>query len=520
MDLLDTLWFEAFDDGTPWIGIGLLLTLALTRATVPKHLRRTRGTLVLYGCHVVLVPIAGWFRFKAGMGAVAVIGGPNASVAYEGVRLATLVLGAMTAISMAGQVVFDVVLPRIRLPAPRILRDLLTAAASIIAVFAVATRLGFNLSGIIATSAVVTAVIGFSLQDTLGNIMGGLALQMDNSIGVGDWVKVGDISGKVTEIRWRYTAVETRNWETVIFPNSLLMKGQVVVFGRRVGQPPYWRRWIYFTVDASRTPAEVTGAVVDALKGAPIERVAADPAPQCILMDFNDAGCRYAVRYWLTDIAVDDPTDAAVRVRIYFALKRLGIQMSVPSQHVFMHDATHAHSEDEAGREHGRRLKVLEKLDLFADLQAEERDIIAKGLKYAPFASGEALTGQGNVAHWLYIIVAGEVSIRVTVDGAEREVSKLRGPVVVGEMGLLTGDPRTATIVGLSDIECYRLDKAAFHTALQIKPALAQTFAEMLARRRVELMAVKEGLSAEAKAARMKENQNEVLGRIRDFFGL
>ncbi len=516
MSLLDTLWFEAFDDGTPWLGVALLLTLTLTRAAVPKHLRRTRGTLVLYGCHVVLVPIAGWFRFKAGMGAVAVIGGPHASASYEAVRLATLVLGAMTAISMAGQVVFDVVLPRIRLPAPRILRDLLTAAASIVAVFAVATRLGFNLSGIIATSAVVTAVIGFSLQDTLGNIMGGLALQMDNSIGVGDWVKVGDISGKVTEIRWRYTAVETRNWETVIFPNSMLMKGQVVVFGRRVGQPPYWRRWIYFTVDASRTPAEVTGAVVDALKAAPIDRVAADPPPQCILMDFNDAGIKYAVRYWLTDIAVDDPTDAQVRVRIYFALKRLGIQPSVTSQNVFMHDGSSSQAEDE----HIKRLKVLEKLDLFADLQAEERDIIAKGLKYAPFANGEALTKQGNVAHWLYIIVAGEVSIRVNVDGAEREVSKLRGPVVVGEMGLLTGDPRTATIVGLTDIECYRLDKAAFHTVLQIKPALAQTFAELLARRRVELIAVKEGLSAEAKAARMKENQSEVLGRIRDFFGL
>ncbi|MSQ81841.1 MAG: mechanosensitive ion channel [Myxococcales bacterium] len=524
MTLFDAILDEVLLDNTMAVGTALILTLALTRAVVPKDQRRTRGTVILYGCHCALIPIAGWFRYKTSAVAAVVAGvaaDGSAAATYEFVRLAVLVLAAMSSIGMSSQVIFDVILPRIRLPAPRILRDLLTAAASIVAVFAVASRMGFNLSGIIATSAVVTAVVGFSLQDTLGNIMGGLALQMDNSIGVGDWIKVGDVAGRVTEIRWRYTAVETRNWETVIFPNSLLMKGQVVVFGRRSGQPPYWLRWIYFTVDSSHTPAQVTTAVIEALKGTPIERVSAEPPPQCILMDFTDSGCKYAVRYWLTDIAVVDPTDSAVRTRMYFALKRLGIPMSVPSQHVFMHDASHAHAEDEAGREHAKRLQILEKLYIFGDLLPEERDIIAKGLKFAPFATGEALTKQGNVAHWLYIIVQGEVSIRITVEGGmEREVSKLRGPCFVGEMGLLTGDPRTATIVAMSDIVCYRLDKAAFHTILEIRPSLAQTFAEMLARRRVELEAVKEGLSADAKARRVAESSTEVLARIRDFFGL
>jgi small-conductance mechanosensitive channel/CRP-like cAMP-binding protein len=524
VNLLENLLNEALADRTFALGAALVVTLAVTRALVPKDQRRTSGTVLLYLCHLALVPVAGYLRMATGADATHLAPGTQAAVEsglYGDVRLALLILGAMTAIGLAGQLVFEVLLPRVRLPAPRILRDLSTAAASIIAVFAIASRLGFNLSGIIATSAVVTAVIGFSLQDTLGNIMGGMALQLDNSISVGDWVKVGDVSGRVTEIRWRYTAVETRNWETVIFPNSILMKGQVTVLGRRIGQPQYWRRWIYFNVGFDHSPTEIMEAVRTALTYAPIERVAGEPPPQCILMDLNDSGCRYAVRYWLTDIAADDPTDSAVRARIYFALKRLSIPFSLPSHQIYLHDDAHNQLDEKQVREQEHRLRILEKVDLFRDLAPEERDRIATALKYAPFGRGETLTKQGNVAHWLYIIVSGEVGVRVSVeDGGDREVSRLQGPAFVGEMGLLTGDPRTATIVAVTDVECYRLDKTAFQTILQERPELAGTVAEVLTRRKVELEAVREGLSAEAKERRVRESSAQVLGRIRDFFGL
>src|SRR5262249_6588185 len=154
----------------------------------------------------------------------------------------TIFVGSLTAITAAFTLVMNVGMHRLRIGTPRILRDVLLAAAAGIAFFSLASRLGFNLSGLIATSAVLTAMVGFSMQDTLGNIIGGLALQMDNSIKVSDWIRVGDTTGKVTEIRWRYTAIETRNWETVIIPNSVLMKGQVIVLGRRTGQPVQWRR--------------------------------------------------------------------------------------------------------------------------------------------------------------------------------------------------------------------------------------------------------------------------------------
>src|SRR5262249_5033754 len=149
-------------------------------------------------------------------------------------------------------------------------------------------------------------------------------------------VKVGDVRGRVAEIRWRYTAIETRNWETVIVPNGVLMKGQVVVEGRRSGQPVQLRRWLYFNVDFRYAPTDVIAAVNEAITAAPIERVAIHPSPNCVLMDLAESWGRYAVRYWLTDLAVDDPTDSAVRARIYFALKRAGIPLSMPAHAVFV----------------------------------------------------------------------------------------------------------------------------------------------------------------------------------------
>ena len=256
-------------------------------------------------------------------------------------------------------------------------------------------------------------------------------------------------------------------------------------------------------------------------RGAPLafDHVAASPAPSIVLMDFNDGGCRYAVRYLLTDLAVDDPTDSSVRARIYFALKRMQIPLSFSTYNVQLHLANKRASEQQ-DREFERRLVMLRQLDLFRELAPDEQHHIASVLRYAPFGAGEVMTKQGNVAHWLYVISAGEVSVQVSVDGHDREVSRLHGPAFVGEMGLLTGEPRAATIVAVTDVECYRLDKTAFQHVLDERPELARRISELLTQRRVELEVVREDLSAEAKAQRIAESQTEILAQIKDFFGL
>jgi CRP-like cAMP-binding protein len=405
---------------------------------------------------------------------------------------------------------------------PRILRDLVVACAYIGVGVALLARDGISFSGLITTSAVLTAVIGFSLQDTLGNIMGGLALQMEKSINVGDWVSIDQHVGRVTEIRWRHTTLETRNWDTLVIPNSILMKGQVLVLGRRTGQPVLHRQWVYFQVDFRFAPTDVISTVNDALQAEPIPGVAQEPQAHCILTDFKESYCQYAVRYWLTDLAIDTPTDSLIRTRLYFALKRRDISLSIPAQTVFVTEEGEMHQDLHRQKAVAHRLAALAGVELFHTLNEAERRLLAERLHPAPFTTGEAMTRQDAEGHSLYILTAGSAAVDIAVAGAPRKtIARLCAGDFFGEMSLMTGDPRSASVVALEDVECYRLDKEAFHDILQQRPEIAEHISHVLARRRLEHDAALEGLDAEARQLlHMRHTQGDIFARISAFFGL
>ena len=161
------------------------------------------------------------------------------------------------------------------------------------------------------------------------------------------------------------------------------------------------------------------------------------------------------------------------------------------------------------------------KVDLFHVISDDERAELAQSLRYAPFTAGETITRQGAVAHWLYMIVEGDAVVRVTAEGGkEREVAKLKTGDFFGEMSLLTGERRSATVVALNDVICYRLDREAYRELLERRPEIADHVADILAKRRVELDAVKENLSQAAQRERHRTTKNDLLGKIRSFFAL
>ncbi|MBK7585715.1 MAG: mechanosensitive ion channel [Myxococcales bacterium] len=508
MSFINATLAEAASAGTLWLFVLVVAGAMLGKKAQQDGARPRLAPVILFALHLLLLPVAGFFRGRG-------IGSPG----YVESRLPLLIFGTLAGVTSAGVVLFGTVLPRVKLVVPRILQDILVGAAAIVGVFTVASRSGINLSGLIATSAVLTAVIGLSLQDTLGNILSGLALQTDDSVHLGDWVKVGDVVGRVVEIRWRYTAIETRNWETVIFPNSQLVKGQVIVLGRRTAQPVQWRRWIWFNVDFRFPPSDVISTVTDALRSTQIDNVAREPAPNCVLMDFHESYGRYAVRYWLTDLAADDPTDSAVRVRLYFALKRADLPLSIPAHAIFLTEETSERREEKSLAEQERRVAMLGQIAMFSPLSAEERKAIAGALRYAPFAAGETMTRQGAEAHWLYIIASGNCSVRVRIEGeGEKEVARLATGDFFGERSLLTGEPRSATVLATSPVQCWRLDKGAFQELLNRRPEIADEVAGVLADRQTELVRVRENLSADAAARRAAAEKTALVDKIRRFF--
>ncbi len=502
-----------------WVLTGVVLAAFLLAYSVPSARARMRGSVIM-----ALVSLLGLLvcalMLQRGMEARTGIEAIGGNVAYRWVHFAAQMLLAAGIINIIGVFVFRVLLARLRLEPPPILRDAVVGVAYIAIAFALLSRHNVDLSGIVATSAVVTAVIGFSLQDTLGNVMGGMALQMERSIAVNDWVRVNEIEGIVREIRWRQTSIETRNWDTVVIPNSQLMKTQVTVLGRRKGQPKLHRMWVRFNVDFRSTPTTVIETVKSALRSEAIPGVAADPPPDCILMSFEDSFANYATRYWLTDFATDDGTSSEVRTRIFFALQRAGIHLSIPAESVFLTMKGRARKLAKQELEVQRRVAALKNASIFQPLTDDEQRELADRLCLARFARGEVMTRQGNDAHYLYIMAGGEARMCITVGNESRPVTTLRAGDCFGEMGLMLGEPRQATVTALEDVTCYRLDKEAFLKTLQSRPEIADGMSHLLTDRKLKLDAIREGLTQAALNERSATTQQALLRRIRTFFTL
>ena len=493
-----------------WLAIGFIVAAAILSYFFPAVRKRMRTAVILFGISFVGLLVAGALLHS---------GAAATNSLYLSVRCAALLIQGVAIVNVASVFVFAGVLRPAHLEPPQIAQDLIIALVYIAIAIVLLSESGVDFRGIVATSAVLTAVIGFSLQDTLGNIMGGMALQMEHTIRVDDWIRVDDLEGKVKEIRWRQTSVETRNWDTIVIPNSVLMKGKVTLLGRRAAFPVQQRRWVYFQVDLSHAPTKVIETIETALRAEPIPRVATQPELHCLVTEVKNGDATYAVRYWLTDLSQTDPTDSLVRTRIYTALQRANIPLSIPAQSILLTEEK-SHREQVQTEELRQRIDALHKLELFQQLTESERGELAAGLTSAPFVRGEALTRQGALAHWLYIIIEGEAEVRVTVDGASQKVAALRGGDYFGEMGLLTGEPRRATVIARTNVRCYRLGKEALESILQRRPEIAEQISQTLAHRRVELDAIVEEASEEALHDRMHKTQGAILQRIRDFFRL
>src|SRR5882724_2643269 len=346
---------EAF--GAFLLGVPVFIVFALALfAVLPRERLRIRTATVLYVLSLVGLLLA----------EILVVNGanPDGSV-YRWTRWASLLLQGIAFISVASIFIFDILLAALRLRTPRILRDLILALSYIVVAVTSLSVIKVDVTGIVATSAVITAVIGLSFQDALGNMMGGMALQMERAISVGDWIHINDVEGLVKEIRWRHTSIETRNWDTVVIPNSVLVKSQVTVLGRRAGSPRQHRQWVRLNVDYRYSPADVIDAIETGLRAEPIPNIAAEPQPNCVFMDFKDSYGNYAVRYWLTDLAVDDPTNSVVRTRIYFALRRAGIPLSIPAHSLFVTEDDTSRRKRKSAEEVEKRVQSLRHIELF-----------------------------------------------------------------------------------------------------------------------------------------------------------
>jgi small-conductance mechanosensitive channel/CRP-like cAMP-binding protein len=410
-----------------------------------------------------------------------------------------------------------------RMALPRILGDVLFAFSLLTYAVYRMYAVGFDFSTIAITSTVIGGGVALSLKEPLTNLWGGIALQLDNTCRIGDWIRIEGAFGQVVSIRWRYTALATNAGETLIIPNSILVSQRVNVLARRGDQRIPLRRPIEFGLGYEWPPSRVIAVVDEALARADIANVARAPAPSCVCWSFDPSVVRYNIRYWLTDLSLDEWTDSEVRVHAFAALAREGMEMPIPRHEVFMNPASEVRRSAQT-RERDSRVVLLSSLELFKPLRDEERLALAAELKPSPFVVGDIATRQGEPADSLYILARGHVGIfHDATDGTQpprQRLATLHAPAYFGEMGLLTGQPRGATVIAESEVLCYRLGKPGFEAILRSRPELAEALSHTLAARQAANDATLASLSAEARSRATGTRANDLVRRIQDFFGL
>ncbi len=356
------------------------------------------------------------------------------------------------------------------------------------------------------TSAVGAVVVGFALQDTLGNMFAGLAIQVEKPFRVGHWVSVGAHEGLVTEVTWRATKMRTKAGNQVILPNSFLSKEAIVNFSEPAAPT---RLEVLVGVSYDVPPEQVKSALSEAVANAPL--VAAQPPPDVLLDEFASSSVNYRVRFWITDFARDSVARDQVRTAIYYSLKRRGFEIPFPQQVEYHREERH----ERAGDRLERLGAALRSVELFAPLSDDERAALATHASDRLYATNDAIVREGEAGRSMFVVLRG--TARVTT-AAGVQVAAYGPGDYFGEMALLTGQPRSATVMASAECQVLEVTADALRDVALANPHVLHRISEVVASRRADL----DKQHAETAKARLGQSDmsRSLLSRIQAFLGL
>ncbi|MGE3808187.1 MAG: cyclic nucleotide-binding domain-containing protein [Gemmataceae bacterium] len=404
-------------------------------------------------------------------------------------------------------------------PMPKIIIDLAQGLIYIVFLAVMLGAAGVNTSSLVTGSALLTAVIGLSMRDSLGNLFAGLAIQVERPFEVNDWIQFDDRPehiGKVLEINWRATRVVTLDAVIVNIPNSVLAQAPIRNFTQPNG---YSRRSIYvtapYTVPTQRVHQLILEAIADSWG------VLAQPAPSVITHAFTERGVEYWVRFFTFEFGARDKVDGGVRDRIWYALRRNDIAIPGPIRRVQLQNLDRRSEEEEKAQQLQERRHALACVDFLAQLPEQALDRLARAAEHRHYAAGEVILREGDDGTDLFIISEGEVVVSSTDVGGRRfELDRLGADHFFGELSLMTGQRRSATVTAVRDCEVFAIDKSALEPILAESPELAEKISVTLAHRQAARQQRKTDADSAAAEQANFEKPYDLLLRIREFFSL
>lgn len=369
-----------------------------------------------------------------------------------------------------------------------------------------------NITKLMATSGAIAMIIGFIIKANISNFFSGIVIHQGSAVEVGDRVKInGYGAGMVTDITWRSTKLEMGDGAVLHIPNSTVSESAVFNYNK-----PGADYSVELTVHVSPDypPQRIKKLLKDAVIS--VEGVLRNPEPSVEFAGFTEWSAAYDASFSVSKYGERSDCLEAVWERIWVQLKIARIEPAL------------RHRELEVALSRKRIVRqsrptprsVLEDIDIFQPLTDEAKTYLSRKMQERSFPPGSIIVSQGDTGDSMFVIVEGVVNVVVdTATDCRIDVVRMGAGGFFGEMALLTGQARTATIVAVSDIHLYEITKDAIAPLIKENPEISDMFSQVLARRQSVLEEKKQAAEVGAEDNRQCQNR-DILSRIRTFFGI
>jgi small-conductance mechanosensitive channel len=395
---------------------------------------------------------------------------------------------------------------------PELLRLLiLYSGLAVAGIILLRTVIGINVVALVAIPTAATAVIGFALQDTLKRFFAGIML--GKLVRVGDWVRLAGQVGRVVKVDLGHVTILTPTEDLVMIPNNLIAQQEILNYNK-----PTTRHARSVLVDASYAtpPLQVQAVLVETAKAVP--GVLHEPAPLASVAAYKDSSIQYRLTFWGKDYGHAGAIEGQILSYIWYAFQRHSIEIPFPQRTIHITKAEDEREAMAAKRE--RILEALRRIDFLSVLSPEELETVAQRAAVRVYLPGEAVVRQGDAGAEFFIILGGTADVRRGEGDKVVAVATLHAMQFFGEMSLLTGEPRSATIVAQTKLEVVVITKAVLEGPIMGNPLLAERIGTVLAERKSLMTAVQENPERRGEPSEVVEHWRKSLGsRIRRFFG-
>jgi small-conductance mechanosensitive channel/CRP-like cAMP-binding protein len=399
---------------------------------------------------------------------------------------------------------------------PRLLREFVAAViflAALLLVLSIGYHAETELKGLLAGSGVAAIVLAFGMQNLLSSIVAGASLQIRPPYKLGDWLKVGEHIGEVVEIGWGDTRLRTTDAVSIEIPNNKMVNETII----NLSSPTALHA---MRVSVGADYAVPPNRVKDALRRAAsrAEGIELSPPPKAYLKEFGDSAITYEVKFWMTTHATYNDVCDAIRTNIWYEFRRRKINIPFPMRTLQLERKPVAASQAQAQK---AAAAILRSEPLFACLSEEQIGGLLHNAEINQFGRGEAIIEEATEGESMFILLRGSAQVSVSKGGALIRVGVLREGDCFGEMSLLTGEPRTATVRAENDCEVLEISKGVMGELLRSSPQCLTELSGLLARRKLETEGlVKEAAAPEDNAEKEREYAASFLRRVRSFFEL